>query len=412
LAGAIAVARAPLPGHPTYTPQRNKGLRPDHRLGFRNLPAARTRTLYAENPTGYHDQLPSARWLWTFHVYDPFGSAELITHGDSVLSVRIHRLRASEGWRLLLEQAPLAIRSGDHYRLSLRVRAAAPRRFAVALAERQPPWNHRGLYLQTDADAGWRTIDTTFIATASDTNARLYFELGNDPVSIDLANVQLLNVSTDTQIRAPAPAEYATIYDLNRLGCRGRDYPERRESGTWRVVVLGDSYAFGEGLREQDTFAALTERFLTDSTGTRRRFEVINCGVPDYSVRQMRQLFEQRLRRYRADVLVVMIRSDNPLDAADLAEEVSRLVTSTDRDRMGLVVATGGDTTTDRWRALRRAVSSTPHSSTVSLLDVSLAGLDQSIAPSDELSGLLREQHSTALHLGRHLAHRCERECR
>jgi len=46
---------------------------------------------------------------------------------------------------------------------------------------------------------------------------------------------------------------------LNRLGYRGRELPPRREGGPTRVVVIGDSIAFGYGVADEQTFAHLLD---------------------------------------------------------------------------------------------------------------------------------------------------------
>src|SRR5262249_22470297 len=46
---------------------------------------------------------------------------------------------------------------------------------------------------------------------------------------------------------------------LNRLGYRGRELPPRRSGGATRVVVLGDSIAFGYGVSDEQTFTHLLD---------------------------------------------------------------------------------------------------------------------------------------------------------
>ena len=70
---------------------------------------------------------------------------------------------------------------------------------------------------------------------------------------------------------------------INSRGYRGREYPWNRPAG-FRILGLGDSFAFGFGVEEDDTYLARLERALTD-----RQVEVINAGLagmgPDNEVR-------------------------------------------------------------------------------------------------------------------------------
>jgi hypothetical protein len=60
---------------------------------------------------------------------------------------------------------------------------------------------------------------------------------------------------------------------INSRGYRGREYPWDAPAG-FRILGLGDSFAFGSGVQEDDTYLARLERALAD-----RHVEVINAGL-------------------------------------------------------------------------------------------------------------------------------------
>lgn len=68
---------------------------------------------------------------------------------------------------------------------------------------------------------------------------------------------------------------------VNRLGFRGRETSEQPPAGTHRVLALGDSVVFGEGLAEQDSFPVRLEQELNRSGST--SFEVVNGAVSGYN---------------------------------------------------------------------------------------------------------------------------------
>lgn len=72
---------------------------------------------------------------------------------------------------------------------------------------------------------------------------------------------------------------------INGLGMRGREVAVRKDGGTFRVLVVGDSIAYGVGVGAQETFAALLERRLRERRPG-RRIEVLNAGVPGYNSAQ------------------------------------------------------------------------------------------------------------------------------
>jgi lysophospholipase L1-like esterase len=58
-----------------------------------------------------------------------------------------------------------------------------------------------------------------------------------------------------------------------------------KDSATYRIVMLGDSFTGGRGVRDEETFSALLERSLNEAAaaGAGRTVEVVNAGVNSYS---------------------------------------------------------------------------------------------------------------------------------
>lgn len=90
--------------------------------------------------------------------------------------------------------------------------------------------------------------------------------------------------SPNQSVRANRP-DFRYTRRMNNLGLRGRDISPKKESGTYRIVMLGDSFTGGRGVRDDETFAVLVERSLNeaDAAGAGRTVEVVNAGVNSYS---------------------------------------------------------------------------------------------------------------------------------
>lgn len=86
-------------------------------------------------------------------------------------------------------------------------------------------------------------------------------------------------------------AEYRTRVDTNADGFRmpGDLAPAKR--GVLRVLVLGDSFTFGMGVEERETYAAVLQRLLNAHGGTAA--EVLNLGVIGYGTLQEIELLHQ-----------------------------------------------------------------------------------------------------------------------
>ena len=68
---------------------------------------------------------------------------------------------------------------------------------------------------------------------------------------------------------------------VNEFGLRGPSISREPAPGVHRILVVGDSATFGEGLPAEGAFPAVLERELRERTGG--RWEVLNAGVQGYN---------------------------------------------------------------------------------------------------------------------------------
>jgi lysophospholipase L1-like esterase len=80
--------------------------------------------------------------------------------------------------------------------------------------------------------------------------------------------------------------EGATLtYRINSLGFRGNEISREKPLGVFRIVGLGDSFTFGTGVRNEDTFLARLEDTLNRAEG-KNRFQVVNLGMMGFNTVQ------------------------------------------------------------------------------------------------------------------------------
>lgn len=77
--------------------------------------------------------------------------------------------------------------------------------------------------------------------------------------------------------------EFEVHESTNSLGFRDRALV-RKPQGGYRVMGLGDSFSYANGVNIEETYFKLVELCLTASAG--RPVEIINCAVPAYSLIQ------------------------------------------------------------------------------------------------------------------------------
>lgn len=91
---------------------------------------------------------------------------------------------------------------------------------------------------------------------------------------------------------------------INDDGHRGRRSTAPSSSDTLRILCLGDSNFFGYPLDDEHVFPHVLEQALT-RLHPKRRFEVINGGVPGYTIVQGQRLYDKLFRGQRFEVVLL-----------------------------------------------------------------------------------------------------------
>lgn len=92
-------------------------------------------------------------------------------------------------------------------------------------------------------------------------------------------------------------------FRINAMGLRGPRLVAKRP-GALRVLVLGDSVAFGYDLEDRDVFPRLVEQELR---GRQLDVEVVNGSVPGWSRRQQRLFLEQFGAEIQPDLVIYTV---------------------------------------------------------------------------------------------------------
>ena len=86
----------------------------------------------------------------------------------------------------------------------------------------------------------------------------------------------------------------------NSRGLRGpQEYAYHRTTGIGRIAVLGDSFTYGLGVADNQTYAAEIQRIID------HRYEVLNFGVNGYGTDQQLLYWLTEGRKYAPDVVVL-----------------------------------------------------------------------------------------------------------
>ncbi len=112
----------------------------------------------------------------------------------------------------------------------------------------------------------------------------------------------------NTAMVAKQPGVYEFTYTINEFGYRGEAVPLSDQYEIPNIVVLGDSYAMGAGVEDNEVFSAVMGNELGGC------FNVVNLGVGGYGLtHQIRRYYEFGIL-YRPEVVVLQFFHNDPSD--------------------------------------------------------------------------------------------------
>jgi len=160
-------------------------------------------------------------------------------------------------------------------------------------------------------------IGLLFAALALELVARLRVSdalAGQEPLTPALADpaepelfYQLRPLAEDG-VRYPARRggePFCIDYRVNSHGFRDRERALEKPPDGYRIAVVGDSCAFGQGVALEHTLPAELERRFAELVPA-PRVEVLNCGIYGYNTRQELALLRQRVIAFAPDLVVLL----------------------------------------------------------------------------------------------------------
>lgn len=104
--------------------------------------------------------------------------------------------------------------------------------------------------------------------------------------------------------RHDKPGSFESKFSTNSYGFRDVDHSLLKDKGTQRIVVIGDSFAWGFGVNNGEIFTDYLEAGLNDT-------EVINLGVTGYGLRQETAIFKRLGLKFEPDILLLAFVSND-----------------------------------------------------------------------------------------------------
>jgi len=152
------------------------------------------------------------------------------------------------------------------------------------------------------AEIVFRLLDLPRLPVPKIESVRFAFtktEEGGEPFYVN--HPGRISFSYDGNPRGYFDANNEVHHDVNPLGFRGPAFSLKPE-GAFRLVCLGDSFTFGEGVRNEDTYPEVAVRLLRKD---RRQSDACNLGVGGYNTTQSLGVLERFGFDLKPDVVVL-----------------------------------------------------------------------------------------------------------
>lgn len=107
--------------------------------------------------------------------------------------------------------------------------------------------------------------------------------------------------------------DFRVTVHTNGLGLRGDEASAAKPAGVFRVLLLGDSFAFGFGVEDHETFAARLQHQLPPPAGF-DRVEVLNAGVAGWSADHYLLFLRTRGLALDPDLILLALTENDPGD--------------------------------------------------------------------------------------------------
>jgi hypothetical protein len=157
-----------------------------------------------------------------------------------------------------------------------------------------------------------------------------YFQLFDGTTILSNLPLAKITFEYDSNPRGYFEKGNKVVHTTNSMGFRGSEFTVNKEINEKKIVFLGDSITFGEGVKDKDTFAARMIDKLNGSGSKDLRFVGYNFGVGSLNTEQSVTLLKKVSIESQPDIVIltyVLNDAEPPLFIPNLKERtLERLV--------------------------------------------------------------------------------------
>jgi len=93
-------------------------------------------------------------------------------------------------------------------------------------------------------------------------------------------------------------------HDVNAMGYRGQERPLVKPVTHIRILMIGDSFTYGQGVNEDKTIPHWLECFLQEKVKASRTVEVLNIGLPGLNLEDSLMVYRKFASKFKHDLVI------------------------------------------------------------------------------------------------------------
>ena len=150
-------------------------------------------------------------------------------------------------------------------------------------------------------------IGLAVAALAAEALTRVFFNEAVQPRFVSDPGYGVRWNQSNVDTRHYVPDEYNVRITTNSTGMRGStEHAVQPSPGVRRILILGDSFAFGYGVEDSDVISAVLSSMLNGSAPESPRYETINLAVSGFGQAEELVTYEERGRAYRPAIVAIL----------------------------------------------------------------------------------------------------------
>jgi hypothetical protein len=143
---------------------------------------------------------------WGMEIQDGNVASLVSRRADNWMRVTIDKLANRSPASIRLQTGPVPVTRAHRYALTFWMSADAVRPVTCGMASGTSAEKLLGASTRVEAGTWWQEFNCAFTATATDANARIFFDLGTHDAALELSRVELRNLTTRTVVMSTEPA--------------------------------------------------------------------------------------------------------------------------------------------------------------------------------------------------------------